>query len=660
MLIDKANSFIGKPFGDFTPFDRQANEQDQLYSIGQNVGTKLWGEDITQWTPEQVQELTDAVHQAQYGDGEETWLSETIRAEFGREGAARAGMSLLIPGGVVTRQSFRDEQIKLAGQHWEDFYAGKPTTKLGESAATGRQMATSANPVWVALNNEYYKIGTKEQQGQYGLFNDLLYNPDELNPKASIVVVNGDGSYTYYTMAQLAALSDDDRRTVVQAWAANTQGMQEAVETVKTGRDAFKAEHPDYADYSVYQKGVNDYPGGISQFRKDMADNANFKAAEDAERKRLKDEGKSGAVLEAELDQWATGQHAFFAANNEKWKNADQISSSIGPSSVAAMGRLIPEEAQEASGGSTGKEPPKDPTVDDYWGPEKGIARLTDDQAQFDHDNSKMEADFGDAWNQGLAEWEDHADSAKERDELGIGDQTYVTPSVSETMRRYEDWEEDHPGGTPEEFFAVMLQTQGFGKKTAPGGAKTTSLPAGGVTYKPRQLAIATSANGTTRQLGYATKAPAIGSRPAESEAGKAVVNVAETYIGQVPYVWGGIPGKGQDPSGGWDCSGMTYWLDQNYGSGQLPMGSHYQYQYAVDTGKLFTDLTRLEPGDIVFIDTGWQGGAGGNLNPSGHVGIYAGNGQLINAANESNGTVIVPLNSYGGILGAMHGDWNG
>jgi cell wall-associated NlpC family hydrolase len=271
-----------------------------------------------------------------------------------------------------------------------------------------------------------------------------------------------------------------------------------------------------------------------------------------------------------------------------------------------------------------------------------------------------MEADFGDAWNQGLAEWEDHADSAKERDELGIGDQTYVTPSVSETMRRYEDWEEDHPGGTPEEFFAVMLQTQGFGKKTAPGGAKTTSLPAGGVTYKPRQLAIATSANGTTRQLGYATKAPAIGSRPAESEAGKAVVNVAETYIGQVPYVWGGIPGKGQDPSGGWDCSGMTYWLDQNYGSGQLPMGSHYQYQYAVDTGKLFTDLTRLEPGDIVFIDTGWQGGAGGNLNPSGHVGIYAGNGQLINAANESNGTVIVPLNSYGGILGAMHGDWNG
>jgi hypothetical protein len=480
MLIEKANSWIGKPFGDFAPFDRQANEQDQLFSIGEEIAIQLWGPDPANWNQE---ELAEAVHQAQYGDGEETWLSATIRAQFGREGAARAGMALVIPGGVVTRQEFRDKDMALAKEYWDSFKKGGATTKEGELAATRRSMATNANPLWVALNNEYYQIGTKEQQSQYSLYNDLMYNPEELNPKASIVVVNGDGSYTYFTMAQLAALSDDDRRTVVEAWAANTSGVPEAVETVRTGRDAFKAEHPDYADYSVYQKGVFDYEGGISQFRKDMADNPNFKAAEDAERKRLKAEGKSGAVLEAELDSWATGQAAFFAANNEKWKNSDQISSKTGPSSVAAMGRLIPEEEKDDGGDSSSA--PKDPTVNDFWAPEKGTARLAEDYAQYEHDNAKMEQDFGPYWNEAEAKWEAEASTATEREELGIGDNTYVTPSFTDTMRRYEDWEEDHPGGSPEEFFDYMLQLPGFGKKIAPSGTKTTSLPAGGVTYTP-------------------------------------------------------------------------------------------------------------------------------------------------------------------------------
>jgi cell wall-associated NlpC family hydrolase len=298
--------------------------------------------------------------------------------------------------------------------------------------------------------------------------------------------------------------------------------------------------------------------------------------------------------------------------------------------------------------------------VDDFWSPAKGIARLTDDQTQYDHDNSKMERDFGAAWNEAEADWEDHADSTKERNELGIGGKTYVTPSYTETMRRYEDWEEDHPGGSPEEFFTEMLATEGFGKKTAP--AKT--LPAGGTTYTPGRSGGTATQAPTSRvgQLRAATQAhnpPAVGSRPEESEAGQRVVAVADDYIGKVPYVWGGIPGKGQDPSGGWDCSGFTYWLDQNYGGGDLPMGSHYQYAYAQDTGRLFTDLSELQPGDIVFIDTGWQGGAGAELNQSGHVGIYAGDGMLINAANSAQGTVIVPLDSYGNIMGAMHGDWN-
>lgn len=147
------------------------------------------------------------------------------------------------------------------------------------------------------------------------------------------------------------------------------------------------------------------------------------------------------------------------------------------------------------------------------------------------------------------------------------------------------------------------------------------------------------------------------------SLAGNSVVQIAESYVGKVPYVWGGIPGKGQSPygaGGGWDCSGMTYWLDQNYGSGQLPMGSHYQYQYAQRTGQLFTNLSQLQPGDLIFINTGWQGGAGGDLNAAGHVAMYAGNGKIVHAANENEGTIISDLSRYSNILGAMHMSWSG
>lgn len=156
---------------------------------------------------------------------------------------------------------------------------------------------------------------------------------------------------------------------------------------------------------------------------------------------------------------------------------------------------------------------------------------------------------------------------------------------------------------------------------------------------------------------------PGLGGVPGGSfTSGNQVVAKAMEFVGKVPYTWGGIPGKGQNPltSGGWDCSGFTYWLDQNYGTGALPMGSHYQYEYAQRTGQLFTNLSQLRPGDLVFINTGWQGGAGGNMNLAGHVAMYAGNGQIIHAANPSQGTIISPLSGYSNILGAMHMSWSG
>jgi hypothetical protein len=138
------------------------------------------------------------------------------------------------------------------------------------------------------------------------------------------------------------------------------------------------------------------------------------------------------------------------------------------------------------------------------------------------------------------------------------------------------------------------------------------------------------------------------------------VVAEAMKFVG-TPYVWGGIPGADDDPRvTGWDCSGMTYWLDQKYGGGQLPMGSHYQYQYAQQSGRLFTDLSQLQSGDLVFIDTGWQGGAGAELNRAGHVAVYIGNGQILHAANQQAGTIVSQLSAYGNVLGGMKQSFSG
>lgn len=134
----------------------------------------------------------------------------------------------------------------------------------------------------------------------------------------------------------------------------------------------------------------------------------------------------------------------------------------------------------------------------------------------------------------------------------------------------------------------------------------------------------------------------------------------AQKYLG-VQYELGAIPGRGDDPwQTGWDCSGFTYWLDQNFGAGRLPQGSHYQYQYAVDTGQLFTNKAQLAPGDLVFINTGWMGGAGSHLNAAGHVGIYLGDGKIINAVNEAQGTTISNLDGLGVFLGGMKMSWSG
>jgi peptidoglycan DL-endopeptidase CwlO len=94
---------------------------------------------------------------------------------------------------------------------------------------------------------------------------------------------------------------------------------------------------------------------------------------------------------------------------------------------------------------------------------------------------------------------------------------------------------------------------------------------------------------------------------------GSSVVADAQQYLG-VPYRWGGT-----DPTTGLDCSGLVQRVYGDLGI-SLPRTSQEQ----VSVGTPVASLAQAQPGDLVFFEPTSSG--------PGHVGIYIGNGQMIDA----------------------------
>jgi hypothetical protein len=106
------------------------------------------------------------------------------------------------------------------------------------------------------------------------------------------------------------------------------------------------------------------------------------------------------------------------------------------------------------------------------------------------------------------------------------------------------------------------------------------------------------------------------------------VLNWAMNQRGK-PYVWGGT---GPD---GYDCSGLIQQAFQSIGI-SLPRTS--QEQRDAGTG---VSLSDIQPGDVV---TFTYPGESGNPGPGNHVALYAGSGQVIEAAHSGVPVRVAPL----------------
>jgi cell wall-associated NlpC family hydrolase len=115
---------------------------------------------------------------------------------------------------------------------------------------------------------------------------------------------------------------------------------------------------------------------------------------------------------------------------------------------------------------------------------------------------------------------------------------------------------------------------------------------------------------------------------------GPQAVAIAKRYLG-IPYVWGGA-----SPTGGFDCSGLTMYVYRQLG---ITLDHYAAWQFL--EGQRVTPA-ELEPGDLVFFEPKADG--------PGHVGIYVGDGKMINAPHTGAVVSITSIQGRPGYVGAV------
>ena len=131
------------------------------------------------------------------------------------------------------------------------------------------------------------------------------------------------------------------------------------------------------------------------------------------------------------------------------------------------------------------------------------------------------------------------------------------------------------------------------------------------VSRKSEEAQMTQEVQGNVQQ----TETTEVSAQPASN--GQAIVDYACQFIGN-PYVWGGT-----SLTDGADCSGFVQSVFAHFGI-SLPRTTYDQIYSGVEVS-----YDQAMPGDLICYD--------------GHIGIYIGNGQIVNAQNPEQGIGISP-----------------
>lgn len=148
-----------------------------------------------------------------------------------------------------------------------------------------------------------------------------------------------------------------------------------------------------------------------------------------------------------------------------------------------------------------------------------------------------------------------------------------------------------------------------------------------------QHIFIPVSASSTSNTDASSTSASSTASTAATAQN---IISYAKQFIG-TPYVWGG-----DSPSTGFDCSGFVEYVYGHFGI-TLPRESHDQATVGTPVAE-----SALQPGDLLFFsDT--DSYASEYANQVTHVGIYIGNGSMIEASSANNDEGVVIVNNVFG-----------
>jgi cell wall-associated NlpC family hydrolase len=164
-------------------------------------------------------------------------------------------------------------------------------------------------------------------------------------------------------------------------------------------------------------------------------------------------------------------------------------------------------------------------------------------------------------------------------------------------------------------------------------GKSPSATPSSATTSGTAIDAALLSLSGQSASSGAST--PSATTIGAQGSSSTPVVQDALSQLG-VPYQWGA-----EAQGVAFDCSGLVQWAFGQVGS-LLPRTS--QQQYAATTP---VSAAQLQPGDLVFSAPG-EGGVSG----PGHVGIYAGGGQYVDAPYTGQSVRLDPLPTGSDLVG--------